>query len=51
MNEYTAYYLRKTALSLMRKADLCPKRLVTRKKMLKTAINQDVLSMILFDQK
>jgi hypothetical protein len=43
--------LRKTALSLTRKADLGRKRLGARKKMLKAALNHDVLSMILFDQK
>jgi hypothetical protein len=43
--------LRKTALSLTRKADLGRKRLGARKKMLKAALRQDVLSKILSDQK
>jgi hypothetical protein len=43
--------LRKTALSLARKTDLGRKRLGARKKMLKAALSQDVLSKILFDQK
>ena len=43
--------LRKTALSLTRKADLGRKRLGARKKMLKAALNYDVLSKILFTQK
>jgi len=43
--------LRKTALSLARKTDLGRKRLGARKKMLKAALNFDVLSKILFAQK
>ena len=43
--------LRKTALSLARKADLGRKRLGARKKMLKATLNFDVLSKILFAQK
>ena len=43
--------LRKTALSLTRKTDLGRKRLGARKKMLKAALNFDVLSKILFAQK
>jgi hypothetical protein len=43
--------LRKTALLLTRKADLGRKRLGVRKKMLKAALSQDVLSKILSDQK
>jgi predicted transposase YbfD/YdcC len=43
--------LRKTALSLTRKADLGRKRLGARKKMLKAALNQDVLLKIIFEQK
>jgi hypothetical protein len=43
--------LHKTALSLTRKADLGRKRPGGGKKMLKAALSQDVLSMILFDQK
>jgi hypothetical protein len=43
--------LHQTALSLTRKTDIGRKRLGARKKMLKAALNQDVLSMILFDQK
>jgi predicted transposase YbfD/YdcC len=43
--------LRKTALSLTRKTDLGRKRLGARKKMLKAALNFDVLSKMLFAQK
>jgi predicted transposase YbfD/YdcC len=43
--------LRKSALWLTRKTDLGRKRLGTRKKMLKAALNHDVLSRILFAQK
>jgi predicted transposase YbfD/YdcC len=43
--------LRKTALSLARKTDLGRKRLGARKKMLKAALNHNVLSKILFAQK
>jgi hypothetical protein len=43
--------LRKTALSLTRKADLGRKRLGVRKKMLKAALNQDILLKVLFTQK
>jgi predicted transposase YbfD/YdcC len=43
--------LRKTALSLTRKADLGRKRLGARKKMFKAALNHDVLLKIIFDQK
>ena len=43
--------LRKTALFLARKADFGRKRLGTRKKMFKAALNQDTLSKLLFVQK
>jgi hypothetical protein len=43
--------LRKTALSLTRKSDFGRKRLGARKKMLKAALNPDVLLKIIFDQK
>jgi len=43
--------LRKTALSLSRKADLGCKRLGARKKMLKATLNHDVLLKILFARK
>jgi predicted transposase YbfD/YdcC len=43
--------LRKTALSPTRKSDLGRKRLGARKKMLKAALNPDVLLKIIFDQK
>ena len=43
--------LRKTALSVVRKANLSSKRLGARKKMLKAALNHNVLSKILFAQK
>jgi hypothetical protein len=43
--------LRKTALSLTRKADLGRKRLGARKKMFKVALNHEVLLKIVFDQK
>ena len=43
--------IRKMALSLSKKADLGRKRLGIRKKRLKAALNQDVLSRILFVQK
>jgi predicted transposase YbfD/YdcC len=43
--------LRKTALFLSRKADLGRKRLGARKKMLKAALNQNILSQILFSKK
>ena len=43
--------LRKTALSLSRKTDLGRKRLGVRKKMLKAALNPDMLSKIIFSKK
>jgi hypothetical protein len=43
--------LRKTALSLTRKADLGRKRLGTRKKMFKAVLNHDVLLKIIFEKK
>jgi predicted transposase YbfD/YdcC len=43
--------LRKIALSVVRKANLNRKRLGSKKKMLIAALNHDVLSTILFDQK
>jgi len=43
--------LRKTALSLARKAELDSKRLGARKKMLKAALNYEVLHNIVFGKK
>jgi predicted transposase YbfD/YdcC len=43
--------IRKTALSLVSKADLGRKRLGSRKKMLKATLSHDVLSKIIFPQK
>jgi hypothetical protein len=43
--------IRKTALSLVSKADLGRKRLGSRKKMLKATLSHDVLSKMIFPQK